>query len=114
MGVSSAMAHVPFQRLMASAVRALRPRPRGGRYPGRCSPPGPADHGSPRTIAQHNHRDTSLGLLKGALRLMAARMWNEGAPLRAASRGARQGPPADAIKRWKGTCAIAELTPIIG
>jgi len=65
-------------------------------------------------ITRRKYRDTSLERFHVAVRLLEGPEWDQAAALLADRRRDRHGPPADAIKRWKGTCAIAELTPIIG
>jgi hypothetical protein len=39
--------------------------------------------------------------------------WEDAAKTLADRRRSRTGPPEDAIKSWRGTCAIAELTPVV-
>ncbi len=65
-------------------------------------------------ITRRKYRDTSLERFHVAVRLLEGPEWDQAAALLADRRRDRHGPPADAIKRWKGTCAITELTPIIG
>lgn len=58
-------------------------------------------------------RDTSLGEFHAAVRLLDGADWEEAAKLLADRRRSRAGPPADSITRWRDTCLIAELTPVV-
>jgi hypothetical protein len=64
-------------------------------------------------ITRRKYRDTSLGRFHAAARLLEGPEWDQAAGLLADRRRSRVGPPQDSIKRWRGTCAIAELTPIL-
>jgi hypothetical protein len=64
-------------------------------------------------ITRRKYRDTSLGRFHAAARILEGAEWDQAAKLLADRRRDRHGPPADAIKRWRGSCVIAELTPIV-
>ena len=64
-------------------------------------------------ITRRKYRDTALGRFHAATRLLEGGEWEDAAKLLADRRRDRHGPPEDAIKRWRGTCAIVELTPIV-
>ena len=75
--------------------------------------PGLPDTKELLVITRRKYRDTSLGRFHAAVRLLESPEWDQAAALLADRRRDRHGPPGDAIKRWKGSCAIAELTPIV-
>lgn len=64
-------------------------------------------------ITRRKYRDTSLSRFHAAVRLLEGQEWEEAAKLLADRRRDRHGPPEEAIKRWRGTCHISELTPIL-
>jgi hypothetical protein len=64
-------------------------------------------------ITRRKYRDTSLNRFHAAVRLLEGPEWDELAGLLADRRRDRHGPPQEAIQRWKGSVAIAELTPIV-
>jgi hypothetical protein len=64
-------------------------------------------------VTRRKYRDTSLDRFHAAARVLEGQEWEQAAGLLADRRRDRHGPPQDAIKRWRGTCAIAELTPIL-
>jgi hypothetical protein len=64
-------------------------------------------------ITRRKYRDTSMGRFHAAVRLLEGPEWDQAAGLLADRRRDRHGPPGDAIKRWKGACVIAELTPVV-
>ena len=78
------------------------------------SVPGLPDSPDLVVITRRKYRDTSLGRFHAAARLLEGQEWDQAAALLADRRRSRVGPPQDSIKRWRGTCAIAELTPILG
>jgi len=61
-------------------------------------------------ITRRKLRDTSLDELTAAGRLLEGAEWEAAAATLVDRRRSRNGPPADAIKRWRGTCDILELT----
>jgi hypothetical protein len=78
------------------------------------SVPGLPDSRDLVVITRRKYRDTSLGRFHAAARVLEGQEWDQAAALLADRRRSRVGPPQDSIKRWRGTCAIAELTPILG
>lgn len=64
-------------------------------------------------ITRRKYRDTSLERFHAAARMLEGPEWDQAAALLADRRRDRHGPAADAIKRWKTSCAIAELTPVV-
>jgi hypothetical protein len=75
--------------------------------------PGLPDAKELLVITRHKYRDTSMGRFHAAVRLLDGPEWDQAAGLLADRRRDRHGPAAEAIKRWKGKCVIAELTPIV-
>jgi len=75
--------------------------------------PGLADAKDVVVITRRKLRDTALGRFHAVVRLLEGSEWDQAAALLADRRRSRPGPPQDSIKRWKGTCAIAELTPLL-
>jgi hypothetical protein len=64
-------------------------------------------------ITRRKGRDTALDQFPAAVRLLRGAEWEEAAKLLADRRRSRVGPPGESIARWRGTCEIAELTPIV-
>ena len=64
-------------------------------------------------ITRRKYRDTSLNRFHATVRLLEGPEWDQAASQLADRRRDRHGPPAEAIKRWRQTCSIAELTPIV-
>src|SRR5205085_1469569 len=64
-------------------------------------------------ITRRKYRETSLDRFHAAVRLLDGPEWDQAAALLADRRRDRHGPPGQPVKRWKGSCAIAELTPIV-
>jgi hypothetical protein len=64
-------------------------------------------------VLRRKLRETSLGRFHASVRLLEGPEWEQAAALLADRRRSRSGPPEDAVKRWRGTCSIAELTPIV-
>lgn len=65
-------------------------------------------------ITRRKLRDTALEEHHAAVRLLQGAEWEDAAKLLVDRRRSRVGPPADSLKRWRGTCDIAELTPLVG
>jgi hypothetical protein len=74
--------------------------------------PGLPDSRDLVVITRRKYRDTSLSRFHAAARILEGPEWEEAAKLLADRRRDRHGPPEEAIRRWRTTCAIAELTPI--
>jgi hypothetical protein len=64
-------------------------------------------------ITRRKYRDTSLDRFRASARVLEGPEWEDAAKLLADRRRDRHGPPEDAIKRWRGGVAIAELTPLV-
>ncbi len=64
-------------------------------------------------VTRRKGRDTSLERFRAAARVLAGDDWEQAAALLADRRRSRFGPPRESIDRWRGTCAIAELTPLV-
>jgi hypothetical protein len=64
-------------------------------------------------VTRRKYRDTSLNRFHVAVRLLEGPEWDDIAKLLADRRRDRHGPPEQAIKRWRDSSVIAELTPII-
>lgn len=75
--------------------------------------PGINDASDVVVITRRKLRDTALGRFRAVVRLLEGAEWDQAAALLADRRRSRVGPPQDSITRWKGTCAIAELTPLV-
>jgi hypothetical protein len=75
--------------------------------------PGLPDANELVVITRRKYRDTSLDRFRAAVRLLDGTEWDQAAGLLADRRRSRVGSPADRVKTWKSTCAIAELTPLV-
>jgi len=75
--------------------------------------PGLPDTKEVLVITRHKYRDTAMGRFHAAVRLLSGPEWDQAAGLLADRRRDRHGPAADAIKRWRDSCVIAELTPVV-
>ncbi len=64
-------------------------------------------------VTRRKGRETSLQELYATPRLLEGAEWEAAAQLLADKRKSRQGPPAESIARWRSTCHIAELTPVL-
>jgi hypothetical protein len=65
-------------------------------------------------VTRRKGRDTSLEEFPATVRLLQGPEWEEVAKILVDRRRSRVGPPADSLNRWRGTCDIAELTPLVG
>jgi len=65
-------------------------------------------------VTRHKGRDTSLDELHATVRLLEGAEWEEAAKALVDRRRSRVGPPSESLARWRGTCDIAELTPLVG
>jgi hypothetical protein len=83
--------------------------------------PGPEEQtvpgipGSPELvlITRRKLRETSLGEFYASSRLLEGAEWEAAAKLLADKRKSRAGAPNESIARWRSTCHIAELTPLV-
>jgi hypothetical protein len=64
-------------------------------------------------ITRRKYRDTSQSRFHAAARVLEGQEWEQAAALLADRRRSRVGPPQDSVQRWRGSCSIAELTPIV-
>jgi hypothetical protein len=64
-------------------------------------------------ITRRKLRDTSLDEFHASFRLLDGAEWEAAAKLLADKRKSRAGTPQDSITRWRASCQIAELTPIL-
>lgn len=64
-------------------------------------------------ITRRKYRDTSLDRFTASVRMLDGQEWDQAAVLLADRRRSRVGSPADRIQKWRGTCSIAELTPLL-
>jgi hypothetical protein len=58
-------------------------------------------------------RDTALGEFHATVRVLEGAEWEDAAKALADRRRSRFGSPQESIARWRDTCAIAELTPLV-
>ncbi|HEV3474450.1 MAG TPA: hypothetical protein VG602_03700 [Actinomycetota bacterium] len=67
-------------------------------------------------VTRHKYRETRSNRFHAAVRLIEADSpeFDQRAAVLADRRRDRHGPPQDAIKKWKSSCLIAELTPETG
>jgi hypothetical protein len=64
-------------------------------------------------ISRRKGRDTALERFHAVQRVLDGDEWEKAAILLADRRRSRLGSPQESIERWRGTCAIAELTPVV-
>ncbi|MGH2663711.1 MAG: hypothetical protein ACRDH8_13105 [Actinomycetota bacterium] len=66
-------------------------------------------------VTRHKYRETRAGRFHAAVRLIepTSPEFDQLAGMLADRRRDRHGPPEEAIKRWKSSCVIAELTPSV-
>lgn len=64
-------------------------------------------------VTRRKGRDTSLDELHAAVRMLEGAEWEEAAKVLVDRRRSRVGPPDESLNRWRGSCDIAELTPIV-
>jgi hypothetical protein len=62
-------------------------------------------------VTRRKGRDTSLDEFSAAPRVLEGPEWDEAAKLLVDRRRSRNGPPGEALARWRGTVDILELTP---
>ena len=58
-------------------------------------------------------RDAGLESFPAAVRVLEGAEWEDAAKLLADRRRSRVGTPQESIAKWRGSCAIAELTPVV-
>lgn len=64
-------------------------------------------------VTRRKGRETALNEFPASARVLQGAEWEEAARFLVDKRRSRVGPPADSIGRWRGTCDIAELTPVL-
>jgi hypothetical protein len=64
-------------------------------------------------VSRRKGRDTSLERFRAVSRVLEGEEWEQAAILLADRRRSRHGSPQESIERWRGACAIAELTPLV-
>ncbi len=64
-------------------------------------------------ISRRKLRDTALDEFFAASRILEGAEWEEAAKALVDRRRSRVGPPSESLSRWRTTCDIAELTPIV-
>jgi hypothetical protein len=83
--------------------------------------PGPEDQTVPGipgaseliVITRRKGRETALDEFHAASRVLRGPEWEEAAKLLVDKRKSRAGPPPEWLARWRGSCDIAELTPVL-
>lgn len=65
------------------------------------------------TSPETRGRDTALEEFHAVARVLEGREWEEAAKVLVDRRRSRPGPPAESLGRWRGSCDIVELTPIV-
>jgi hypothetical protein len=65
-------------------------------------------------VTRRKGRETALDEFHAASRVLQGAEWEDAAKLLADRRRSRVGPPVESIARWRGSCDIAELTPVVG
>jgi hypothetical protein len=83
--------------------------------------PGPEDQTVPGipgaseliVITRRKGRETALDEFHAASRVLLGPEWEEAAKLLIDKRKSRAGPPPEWLARWRGSCDIAELTPVL-
>jgi hypothetical protein len=64
-------------------------------------------------VTRRKGRETALEQFHAASRVLEGVEWEEAAKLLVDKRKSRAGPPSEWISRWRGSCDIAELTPVV-
>ena len=64
-------------------------------------------------VTRRKGRETALDEFHAASRVLQGAEWEDAAKLLADRRRSRVGPPVESIDRWRGSCDIAELTPVV-
>lgn len=65
-------------------------------------------------VTRRKGRDTSIDEYPAAARVLEGSEWEEAAKLLVDRRRSRVGAPAESLGRWRGSCDIVELTPLVG
>jgi hypothetical protein len=64
-------------------------------------------------VTRRKLRETALDEFPASFRVLEGAEWEEAAKTLADRRRSRVGSPKESIDRWRGTCDIAELTPVV-
>jgi hypothetical protein len=64
-------------------------------------------------VTRRKLRETALDEFPASFRVLQDAEWEDAAKVLADRRRSRVGSPKESIDRWRGTCDIAELTPVI-
>lgn len=83
--------------------------------------PGPEEQSVPgipgapelMVVTRRKGRETALDEFRAATRILVGPEWEEAAKLLVDRRRSRTGAPAEWIARWRDSCDIAELTPVV-
>jgi hypothetical protein len=83
--------------------------------------PGPEDQTVPGipgaselvVVTRRKGRETAANEFHAAARVLHGPEWEEAAKLLVDKRKSRAGPPSEWLARWRGSCDIAELTPVL-
>lgn len=83
--------------------------------------PGPEDQSVPGipgaselvVVTRRKGRETALEEFHAASRVLQGPEWEEAAKLLVDKRKSRAGPPSEWLARWRSSCDIAELTPVV-
>jgi hypothetical protein len=65
-------------------------------------------------IARRKGRETALDEYHAAARVLQGPEWEDAAKILVDRRRSRVGAPAESVTRWRGSCDIVELTPLVG
>jgi len=65
-------------------------------------------------ITRRKGRETELDEFHAAARVLEETKWEDAAKLLVDRRRSRVGPPSESLGRWRGSCDIVELTPLVG
>jgi hypothetical protein len=65
-------------------------------------------------IARRKGRETALDEYHAAARVLEGPEWEDAAKILVDRRRSRVGPPTESVSRWRGSCDIVELTPLVG
>lgn len=64
-------------------------------------------------ITRRKLRETALDEFPASFRVLEGAEWEDAAKVLADRRRSRVGSPKESIDRWRGSCDIAELTPVV-
>ncbi len=64
-------------------------------------------------VTRRKLRDTALDEIYGTVKVLEGAEWEEAARFLVDKRRSRNGPPAESLQRWRGSCDIIEVVPIV-